>query len=388
MNVLILDVETTTSNNGNPFDQTNKLVCIGLKGGKAPEEIYYLDNPKLWEVQETINQAHLLVGFNIKFDLHWLRRVGIKFDWKRVWDCQLAEFILDNQTTPYNSLNDSCIKYGLSQKLDVVKTEYWDKEIDTDQIPRDVLSDYLRQDLTLTEQVYAKQQEQFKNDKRFALFKLQCLDLMVLEEIESNGFLFDTSAAAKQSEQIGEKLKEISRQLSAFTDGVPVNFDSSNHLSCLLYGGTIVLDDRIPVGTYKTGVKIGQTRYRVFIKEYVLPRLVEPLKGTAIHLKEGEIEQDAKYWSTDEKTLRSLKLTKKAKELVTLLREYSELEKLNSTYLIGFPKLMKEMHWKENEIHGNLNQCVVRTGRLSSSKPNLQNMDPDTKRLCISRYDS
>ena len=30
-NHLVLDVETTTSNKGNPFDQTNKLCYVGLK---------------------------------------------------------------------------------------------------------------------------------------------------------------------------------------------------------------------------------------------------------------------------------------------------------------------------------------------------------------------
>ena len=31
-NYLVLDCETTTSNKGNPFDQTNKLCYVGLQG--------------------------------------------------------------------------------------------------------------------------------------------------------------------------------------------------------------------------------------------------------------------------------------------------------------------------------------------------------------------
>ena len=32
MSYLVLDVETTISNKGNPFDETNKLVMVGLLG--------------------------------------------------------------------------------------------------------------------------------------------------------------------------------------------------------------------------------------------------------------------------------------------------------------------------------------------------------------------
>ena len=44
------------------------------------------------------------------------------------------------------------------------------------------------------------------------------------------------------------------------------------------------------------------------------------------------------------------------------------------------------MNWETNVLHGQLNQCVARTGRLSSSKPNLQNFDGEIKQLFGSRY--
>lgn len=167
MNVLTLDVETTISNKGNPFDQTNKLVCVGVKylldGKELGNTIYYnLSNiDELSDIQDDIFNADILVGFNIKFDLHWLRRIGIDFTGKRIWDCQIGEFLLNNQLTPYPSLDGAAEKYGFPKKLDVVKTEYWDKNIDTSDIPREVLSEYLKQDLILTEQVFKVQYKQF-----------------------------------------------------------------------------------------------------------------------------------------------------------------------------------------------------------------------------------
>lgn len=157
MNILTLDVETTISNKGNPFDLTNKLVCVGLKW----KDQMYIEYDHFGTIQHYIDNADLIVGFNIKFDLHWLRRIGVDISKVKVWDCQIGEFLLENQTNPYPSLDKAAEKYGLPLKLDVVKTEYWEKGIDTDEVPRTILSEYLTQDLILTEQVFLKQCKAF-----------------------------------------------------------------------------------------------------------------------------------------------------------------------------------------------------------------------------------
>jgi DNA polymerase I-like protein with 3'-5' exonuclease and polymerase domains len=375
-NCLILDVETTISNKGNPFDQTNKLVCVGvkwnIKGNSWKSTIFY-DN--FDSLQEIINRADLIVGFNIKFDLHWLRRIGIDISKIKVWDCQLAEFILSNQQNKYPSLDGAAEKYGFDKKLDIVKTEYWDKGIDTDQIPRNILSDYLNQDLILTEQVYLKQVEQFKSNGLLPLFRLQCADLLVLEEMEYNGIYFNTEKARKHAGEIELELDVIRKELSKFTNNIAINLNSNDHVSCLIYGGSICVDDKIPIGVFKSGDKKGQVKYKNIVKEYPLPRLVEPLKGT----ETKKSVEGRQYWEVNETVLRKLKLNKQAKVVVDLLNKYSELEKLRGTYLNGYSDLIDTMNWPANMLHGVLNQCVAVTGRLSSSRPNLQNTDPKTK---------
>jgi DNA polymerase-1 len=115
-------------------------------------------------------------------------------------------------------------------------------------------------------------------------------------------------------------------------------------------------------------------------EEFSIPfkRLVVPLKGTEL-LKEG-------YYSTDEKTLKSLRSSNKAKSIIELLLKRTTLEKRLSTYYRGVVNLINELNWKKGVIHGQLNQCVTRTGRLSSSKPNLQNFDGEIKSLFTSRF--
>lgn len=158
MQILTLDVETTIFQKGNPFSRRNKLVMSGVKlrGGVA-----ITGDLSKEELQQCID-GKLIVGFNLKFDLHWIRRKGVDITNISVWDCQLAEFMLECQTNPYNSLDDAAIKYGFPVKLNVVKTEYWDKGIDTDAIPKDILREYLEYDLSLTEMVFREQYKQFK----------------------------------------------------------------------------------------------------------------------------------------------------------------------------------------------------------------------------------
>lgn len=165
MNILTFDFECTTWNKGNAFDRRNFAVCLGIRWlDRKQTEVFYDLSPQSqdWiDIQESILDADMLVGFNLKFDLHWLRRLGINFEGKRVWDCQLAEFLLNNQKTPYPSLDQAAAKYGLHKKLDVVKLEYWDKGKNTDEVPREILTEYCAHDVELTEQVFRLQYQQF-----------------------------------------------------------------------------------------------------------------------------------------------------------------------------------------------------------------------------------
>jgi len=366
----ILDVETTIFQKGNPFSKRNKLVVVGIGN--------YLGMDKE-KIQSIINDTQLLVGFNIKFDLHWIQNHGIDFSHCRIWDCQLAHFLLRGQSYPYPSLNSVAAWYGIGTKHSVVSTEYWEKGIDTDRIPEAVLYEYLQQDLLLTEEVYKKQLEEFEKDPQlYKLFKLQCLDLLVLQEMEHNGMLFDSEEATKLARQEEAHIREIEFDLQQGYEHIPINWQSRDHLSCYLYGGRITTEDRMPVGVYKTGAKVGQVRFKKIEHTFDLPRLIDPPKGSEL-AKEG-------YYATDEGTLRSIKCNKQSRKRLDLILERSQASKLVGTYYRGIPELIEEMDWPSGRIHGSFNQCVAATGRLSSSRPNLQNFAGEVDKLLISEY--
>lgn len=385
MDYLVLDVETTTSNKGNPFDETNKLCYVGLlsNGWSSLCDIEYSDHANRWaldSIQTAIDNSTTLVGFNIKFDLHWIKRYGINYSTKRIWDCQLVHFILTGQRESYPSLNDVSKYYGLASKLDVVASEYWSAGVDTPDIPRDILEEYLQQDLVLTEQVYLKQLEQVSQlpIATQRLISLHNQDLLVLQEMEFNGLIYNEEKSEELANELNQQIRQIDQALFEHHQCSEFNPNSVDHLSAFLYGGSIRLRRKEPCGYFKSGSRKGEPKDRWVDYEVVFERLVKPLKGTEL-AKEG-------LYSTDEPTLRSLKGSSKAMEIIELLLKRAELDKRVSTYYLGLLKLREKLNWPKGKIHGQLNQCVARTGRLSSSKPNMQNFDGEIKDLFLSRF--
>lgn len=209
------------------------------------------------------------------------------------------------------------------------------------------------------------------------LINLVNKDLLVLQECEYNGFKYNLEESKRLGDDLTERAKEISGELSDLFSPVPCNWNSPQHISCALYGGIVKDDVKEP---YEFRYKDGRVaiKERWVTKEYILPRLVEPLKGSQL-VKEG-------YWSTAEDVLTELRANKKAKKIIGLLLELSLIDTKISRYYHGIPKKYEEMGWQGGFIHGQLNHCVAKTGRLSSSNPNMQNMDSEAKVCFISRY--
>jgi DNA polymerase I-like protein with 3'-5' exonuclease and polymerase domains len=376
MHIITSDYECTTSNKGNPFDRTNIAVALAFKIGERPS-VCFDPYESISKIQIEQTPETLFVFFNAKFDLHWHRKCGLPIP-SFIWCCQLAEFYLDGQRRPYPSLEDTAKRYNLGEKLDVVKTQYWDKGIDTKDIPWNILSEYACKDVDLTYLIFLKQYERFKqNRKLYALFTLACQDLLILEEMEWNGLCYSESLCATRATEIKEKLGRLDLELASVYPDLDINFNSGDQLSAFLYGGNIVRSSREPMGVFKTGPNKGETKFKLVEVVHTLPRLIEPLPRSELQ-KEG-------YYQTDEGTLRKLK-GKAAKKWVPLLLERAKLDKLLGTYYEGIPKLAKQMHWEDKYVHGQFNQVVAATGRLSSSKPNLQNFAGDIEDVFVTRF--
>jgi DNA polymerase I-like protein with 3'-5' exonuclease and polymerase domains len=211
MNILALDTETTTHNKGNPFDSRNKLVCWSwAQGDGSWAEEWLPSSNKV--VQKIIDKQDVLVFFNGKFDYHWLAKEGVDLSHSDIWDVQLAEFILSNQTHKFPSLDETCVKYNIPKKLDVVKTEYWDKGIQTDAIPWHILRDYAAHDAKVTLECYHAQ-IQLMTPAQKQLCRLMCMDMHVLRDMEATGVKFDEELCAQRAQEVEKRIEEIILEL-------------------------------------------------------------------------------------------------------------------------------------------------------------------------------
>ena len=238
-----------------------------------------------------------------------------------------------------------------------------------------MLSEYATKDAELTLQCYYAQRKHMSS-AQVKLCYLMCQDLQILQEMEANGIPFDENLCATRAKEVDDKISALKLQLRNIYPDVPINFASNDHLSAFLYGGVVKEESKEHIGFFKSGQKAGQPKYKNIIIEHQLPRMFIPLKGSAM-AKEGN-------FATDEGTLRKLR---GKRWLVDLILELSKLEKLNGTYYNGLVKLRNEMNWEEGILHGNFNQTTAQTGRLSSSKPNLQNFASELQDIFISKYD-
>ena len=211
------------------------------------------------------------------------------------------------------------------------------------------------------------------------LISVSMQDLIVLQDIERNGLLLDTEKSIEKGNKLVAQISNIDSWLCKVFNVDWFNPNSGDQLSAFLYGGTLELDGKENyIFTYKDGRTAEKIR-NVKVP-YITKGLFKPLPKTAL-AKEG-------FYSTERGVLMQLQQSAKgeSKKILDELLRRSKLEKLRSTYYHGLPKKLEEYGWEDNIIHSSLNQCVATSGRLSSTKPNIQNIEEGVNEVFISRF--
>lgn len=388
---IVFDFEATGAqrNKAHPYDLRNKACNLGFKNLTTGEtkiwKLEYDSEPyghHLKEIQTILDKTTILIGANAKYDLAWFNRYGLRLSHLcRIFDVQLAYYIITNQQHQYPSLDDIAEHFKVAKKLDVVKEEYWNKGLDTDEVPYEILTEYLKQDLEVTAQAYLSLKEQLKilSYEMNQLIKMSMLDLVVLSDIEKNGILLDLNKSIKKGDDIVVKIDKIDGWLCRIFGMDWFNPNSGDHLSVFLYGGTLYVDGYEDYEfTYKDGRTITKTRKAKI--PYSNKGLFKPLEGSEL--------AKAGFYATNEGTLVAIQRTVKGehKKIIDVLLHRAKLEKLRGTYYHGLPKRVDEMGWTDNIIHSSFNQCTTVSGRLSSTKPNVQNMAKEVNEILISRF--
>ncbi len=375
---VVLDVETTFNGawpNGDPspFIASNKLVRIGIKTeGDVGYMLWLPSTARLWHWP--YDSHNIVVGHNLAFDLHWLFRHNPAYQYTfgrhlRIWDTQLAQFILDGQTEPYPSLNGVAVKYGLPSKLTEVE-DLWAAGVATDEIDPAILDRYLKQDLDITEKVYLKQLEKAVANNQLQLILDMMESLLATIDMTWNGLRVDRARLADVHERMiaaaattKASLCATVAELFSIPDYLPT---SAQQTALVLYGGELEVPTRIATGeVYKSGPRKGEVKTKAgvtvrYVAGFGFPVLMTTEKGAP---------------ATHETALRRLLVADStvsavARDFVELLLEFRDAQKQVSTYTT--PLLAKSE--TTGIIHHRINHTVARTARLTSSDPNLQNV--------------
>ena len=430
MTYAVFDIETSIyesfGRKANPFDSRNEIISIGIKysNGKSIKT-HKLDGDVLPE-GDWLKGVKCLVGINLKFDLLYLwDNPVIKSFFKRggrIYDCQYAQYLITAQQHKWASMNDMAALYGGSQKEDKIK-EYWVNGVQTIDIPKDELLDYLQDDLDNTEIIFkaitqiAREQDQVKT------IQAHMDGLCATIEMEYNGLKIDWDAARKNQKILEDHLERINLELQSYIpkdlpDDCTFNFGSGDHLSALLFGGNLkyitkepILDEfgnptyvqktvKVPckdingdVILYKTGAKCGEVKYRnVKTDDLEKPKLRNVtkefyVKGMVKPRKEWKLAKEGVY-KTDNKVIETL--AKRNVPIAKTLLEYKKFDKDLGTYYERGGKGMLTLVQEGDIIHHSLNNVQTETGRLSSSKPNMQNLPrgntSDVREMFVSRF--
>ena len=175
MNILTLDVETTHKEKLGGGTTAlphfgNRLVSVGWKwllNQDVNYQFFYHSEMDNWyssmaaeKVQNDLDEADVLVGQNIKFDITWLRACGFKYD-GHLYDTMVAEYLRAKARKWSLSLESLAKRYNVKQKeVDLIAPYLKDKKTFYD-IPADIVEEYGKADVIATEQVAVKQLEAF-----------------------------------------------------------------------------------------------------------------------------------------------------------------------------------------------------------------------------------
>ena len=373
-----IDVETTLNGNedvglAHPMHPDNEVILYGIDEMVTNDVATFASSVTCFNEEEIIYCGH-----NISFDLMYLYKYPLLkhcLQNKKIWDTQLAEYILSAQRTKFSSLDELSIKYGLPIKDDRIK-KYFEAGLGSDKIPRAELEPYLFQDLANTKKIAELQYEIAVKQDQLTLIETQMAALHATSEMQFNGLHVDKAALDKYTVEVVDVYVKVRLDLEELAVGYIDDINSPKQWSQFFFGGAKKVKVKEEVGTYKNG----NTKYKLKDKIVTIKPFIDYKPDPdKVSEKTGQV-------SVDDTVLKDMLLhthNSKAIAIIKALLEYRELSKQLSTYVQGLSK-----HMIGDFIHGKLNHTATVTGRLSSTNPNLQNISNNPiKQIFTSRFE-
>ena len=269
------------------------------------------------------------IAQNLKYDYKVMLKYGIEIQGP-YFDTMLAHYLLEpDQRHNMDVLAQNYLNYQ-PISIESLIGKKGKSQLNMRQADLKKVSDYACEDADITYQLKHIFEKKLENTPLIKIFNEVELPLIaVLSDMENIGIKIDIESLQKFSETLSDELIDINDKVQVMA-GVTFNLASPKQLGQVLF-------------------------------EHL--KLVEKPKKT----KSGQ-------YSTSEETL--LKLQGKH-EIIDLILQFRQAQKLKSTYVDALPELATE---DSQRIHTTYQQAVAATGRLSSVNPNLQNIPIRTDR--------
>jgi len=318
-----LDSETTGVD-----QQTAELVgiCIGSVEGRGwyiPIKHTGEPNIDLKVVQKTLGPLLAdpkigKIGHHLKYDGRILERHGLPV---RSWcgDTMVLAHVLHSRSESLK-LDDLVLQHLGRKMIPITEVIGEDKknQITMDQLPAEKVYRYGAEDAEVTVALHEKLSEELQPGVEDWYRKVELPLAETLQEMEARGIRIAPRVLKEQSKETQTLIDRALSEVFAIA-GHEFNPNSPKQLA------TILFDER--------GIPAGRDR------------------------------------STRQQVLEDL--ARKGEPLAEKIIEYRQLAKLKSTYLDALPELI---HPGDKRVHTSYSSTIANTGRISSSKPNLQNI--------------
>jgi len=442
---IVLDLEIDLGGDRkdpSPYNKDNTFVALGyamrgIDGSSLyhDDECVYILNinesnfTEFNTFKRVLKNATYVVAHNAKFDLAWLREIGIECDAKII-DTMISEYVLNKGVRGKLSLDELSKKYNTTRKQSTL-SDAFSKGLNYSDMSKSDQSSYLYYDVLATAEVFEKQELLFKDSSNHSLIPirdLMCEFCSVLTDIERSGMAIDMNVLdqvdvdyQKEQEQLTRYLQTETRKLMGDKD---VNLSSPEQLSSVVYSCNLkdkkfwkqVMDIGVdergkpksrPYKTQEGFMAAAKSCFKKAYKTRVIKCGSCHGKGTYYKVKKdgNNFKKPNKCWycqgvgvlylevdevaglgikprselasaggfKTDKITLTEHLRTTTDPDVRKFLESLIRLSAID-TYRASFIEGIKKGIKSDGLLHANFNQCITSTGRLSSSNPNLQNM--------------
>lgn len=348
-------------------------------GNTAKKKSYHLINTEQ-EFNEFIKQLQTKKSFSLKIKAsdnnYQTKLLGIGFSWKNN-----EAYFVKYKTSWLKKLkkileNKKIKKYGHHLKLDWKVLQNYN--ITLQNISFDtIIASYLLHpnnrhhdlDYIIFTELNAEREKEEKSSQQLSLDSLGLDDRKIgLSICEDVDFIIRLVPILKK-ELKKQKLYTIFNTIELplikvlgqmENTGIKFNIKPIESLSSKIQSKLNVLEEKI--------YKLATTEFNINSPKQLREILFETLKISTTNIKKTKTG-----FSTAEDELNKLTTTH---EIIPLIQEYREFNKLQNTYLKPLPKMINPI---SKRIHTHFNQTITATGRLSSTNPNLQNIPARTK---------